>query len=103
MAVEREEAILNQYVAEQLKQQRELRGISQSNLARLLGVNIIVIQKAEAGVERIAAHSLYEACQVFGISLRSFFRDYTDALKAETPPDQHRHAPEKQGAEWAQT
>lgn len=103
MAIEREEAILNRYVAAQLKQQRELRGISQSNLARLLGVNILVIQNAEAGVERIAAHSLFEACQVFGISLRSFFRDYTDALKAETAPEQHGQTPEKQGAEWART
>ncbi len=103
MDVEREEALLNQFVAMQLTEQRERCGITQSNLARLLGVNINVIQNAESGVKRIAAHQLYEACQVFGISLRCFFRDYTDALRAEAPVETQLKAPVTQEAEQAPT
>lgn len=81
MDVERNDAVLNQFVATHLKLHRERTGITQDKLARLLGVKILVIQNAELGVQRIPAHSLYEACQVFGISLRCFFRNYTDAQK----------------------
>lgn len=84
MDVESDDTALNQFVATHLKLHRERKGITQDNLARLLGVNILVIQNAELGVQRIPAHSLYEACQVFGISLRCFFRDYVDVQK-ETP------------------
>lgn len=96
MDIEKDEALLNQFVAKHLKLHRERKGITQSQMARLLGVNIFVIQNAELGVERIPARSLYEACQVFEISLRGFFRDYTDAREAEQPIETPLDFPKEQ-------
>lgn len=96
MDIERDEVFLTRFVAKQLKQQRERNNITQDKLARLLGVNILVIQNAETGVERITARSLYEACQVFGVSLRGFFSDYGEALEAERSVESPASLPEEQ-------
>lgn len=96
MDIERDEAFLTRFVAKQLKLQRERNDITQGKLARLLGVNVLVIQNAERGVERMTGRSLYEACQVFGISLRCFFRDYAEALEAEQSHERSISLPEEQ-------
>lgn len=96
MDIERDEDFLTQFVAKQLKLQRERKDITQDQLARLLGVNILVIQNAEMGVERIEARSLHEACQVFGVSLRSFFRNYAEELAAERSVGSPAILPEEQ-------
>ena len=76
MESDRDDLILNSFVAQRLKQHRERRDVTRENLARHLHLRVDVIERAESGVERLGALQLYEACQVLGVTLRSFFEGY---------------------------
>ncbi|WP_282607889.1 helix-turn-helix domain-containing protein [Pelagibius sp. Alg239-R121] len=70
--------VLNNFVAQRLRQHRERTDVTRENLARHLRLTVDVIERAEAGLVRLEALQLFEACQVFGVSLRSFFEGYNE-------------------------
>ncbi len=78
-----DELILNSFVAQRLKQHRERRNMTREMLARRLYVEVAAIERAEAGEARLDALYLYEACQLLGVSLRTFFEGY-EVFRDET-------------------
>ncbi len=95
MEHEKDDIVLNRYVGRHLKQHRERMGLTQDRLARQLGISVQDFQNAELGLDRLPAVMLYEACEVFGISLRSFFGEFIETQNkipsGQTSPDQPRN------------
>ncbi|TQV80573.1 helix-turn-helix domain-containing protein [Denitrobaculum tricleocarpae] len=82
---------MNRYVGRHLMLHRERMGLTQDKLARKLDLSIVDIQNAELGLNRLPAVTLYEACEIFEISLRSFFGGFIEA-QSEVPNRQTPNA-----------
>lgn len=76
MEIDRDDLILNSFVAQRLRQHRESKDMTREYLARHLCIEVSVLERAEAGEERLGALQLYEVCQVLDVTLRSFFDGY---------------------------
>ncbi|MEP1519985.1 helix-turn-helix transcriptional regulator [Ascidiaceihabitans sp.] len=61
------------HVGRQLKQIRALRRLSQTDVARRLGLSFQQIQKYEIGSNRIAASRLFELANILDVSTSYFF------------------------------
>jgi transcriptional regulator with XRE-family HTH domain len=66
------------HVGRQLKNVRTLRRLSQTDVARSLGVSFQQIQKYEIGSNRIAASRLYELSNILDVSTSYFFEGLDD-------------------------
>lgn len=71
------------HVGRRLKQIRTLRRMSQTDVAKKLGLSFQQIQKYEIGSNRIAASRLYELSSVLGVPTSYFFEGMQDI--PETP------------------
>jgi transcriptional regulator with XRE-family HTH domain len=67
-------------VGKKLKDLRKLRRMSQTDVAKLLGVSFQQIQKYETGANRISASRLYELGKIVGVSPDNFF----EGIEAKT-------------------
>lgn len=76
MEIDRDDLILNSFVAQRLRHHRENKNMTRENLARHLCIEVGVLERAESGEERLGALQLYEVCQVLDVTLRSFFDGY---------------------------
>ncbi|WP_236560324.1 helix-turn-helix domain-containing protein [Streptococcus halichoeri] len=63
---------LNQYVGEQLRHQRKLKGINQVELAELLGTNQPTIATIERGKRRLSMEDLVKLRRIFNVSADDF-------------------------------
>lgn len=61
------------HVGARIRAQRVLRGLTQSDLARLVGISFQSVQKYEQGDNRVSASRLYEFAQVLGVTPQYFF------------------------------
>lgn len=61
------------FVGAQLKLLRKTAGLSQTDLAKQVGVTFQQIQKYERGTNRIGASRLWELCKVFEVAPGRFF------------------------------
>ena len=61
------------HVGRRLMKFRRERGLSQSELARAIGVSFQQVQKYEAGTNRIAASRLWSAAQMLNVEIQVFF------------------------------
>ena len=66
------------HVGRRLKQIRTLRRMSQTDVAKKLGLSFQQIQKYEIGSNRIAASRLYELSNVLGVPTSYFFEGLQD-------------------------
>jgi transcriptional regulator with XRE-family HTH domain len=64
---------IDAYVAGRLRSFRKQLGISQSEIAKELGVTFQQVQKYEAGINRIGAGRLFQLASLFGISVQELF------------------------------
>jgi transcriptional regulator with XRE-family HTH domain len=69
------------YVGARIRLQRIIRGLTQSELAKLVGISFQSVQKYERGENRVSASRLYEIATAFGISEQFFF----EGIGVETP------------------
>lgn len=60
-------------IGRRLRLFRTAAGLSQAQLAQTLGITFQQVQKYERGTNRIGSGRLYEAAQVLGIAVASFF------------------------------
>jgi transcriptional regulator with XRE-family HTH domain len=79
------------HVGLRIRQRRALLGISQTELANLVGVAFQQIQKYERGWDRISASRLYELAHVLDVPPTFFFEE----LPARGSPRAHKHIAEK--------
>ena len=61
------------HVGRRMRQQRELRGLTQVELARQLGLSFQQVQKYESGANRISASKMWQLCQVLDVAPGYFF------------------------------
>ena len=61
------------HVGKQLRTQRALFGLSQTDLAKQLDITFQQLQKYESGANRISASRLWEASKVLGVPVSYFF------------------------------
>ena len=64
---------IDAYVGARLSLRRSALGLSQTDLARQLGISFQQVQKYETGTNRISASRLHRAAMVLGTSVESFF------------------------------
>jgi len=68
-------------VGEKIRTFRKLKGFSQSELAKEVGVTFQQVQKYEKGVNRVGAGRLYELARVFQIPIHALFPTSEEAVK----------------------
>ncbi len=61
------------HVGRRMRQQRELRGLTQVELARQLGLSFQQVQKYESGANRISASKMWQLCEVLDMTPGYFF------------------------------
>jgi transcriptional regulator with XRE-family HTH domain len=69
------------HVGARIRAQRIIHGLTQSDLARLVGISFQSVQKYEQGENRVSASRLYEFAQALGVAPQHFF----DGLDAHKP------------------
>lgn len=75
------------YAGSKLRLQRQLRHMSQTELANALGVTFQQVQKYEKGANRISAGRLQTICKILGVQI-SFFFEGGDILPSDTTNDE---------------
>ncbi len=63
------------HVGGRLRLARKAAGLSQSRVAKALGISFQQVQKYENGISRLGAGRLYRVARLFNVSVGFFFRD----------------------------
>ncbi len=66
-------------VAQRIREQRELAGVTQSQLAKVLGVSMQQVQKYENGTNRITSGKLLATARHLNVPITLFFEEETAA------------------------
>jgi transcriptional regulator with XRE-family HTH domain len=61
------------YVGSRIRLQRIMRGLTQSELAKLVGISFQSVQKYERGENRVSASRLHEFAEALGVTEQFFF------------------------------
>lgn len=73
----------DRYVGARIRERRIMLGLSQQQMADLIGVTYQQAHKYERGINRISAGRLYEIAQVLGVPVSYFF----EGLDTQRVPD----------------
>ena len=73
------------YVGSKLKQRRMLMGLSQKQMAAVLGVTFQQVQKYENGVNRISASRLWDISKILKAPIEFFFEGMNDGIINQSP------------------
>lgn len=69
------------HVGAQLRSQRVLYGLSQSELAKMLDITFQQLQKYETGSNRMSASRIWHASKVLGVPVSFFFEGFNEKAK----------------------
>ena len=69
------------HVGKRLRRRRRLLGMTQQDLAGMVGVRFQQIQKYECGANRITSSRLYELSKALNVSVQYFFDGMIDATQ----------------------
>ncbi|HYE51875.1 MAG TPA: helix-turn-helix domain-containing protein [Azospirillaceae bacterium] len=69
------DALIENHVAGRIRLRRGLLGMSQSDLARALGITFQQVQKYERGTNRVSTAKLYRLGEILDVPLSFFFDD----------------------------
>jgi len=73
----------DKHVGARIRERRIMLGLSQQQMANMIGVTYQQAHKYERGINRISAGRLYEISQVLGVPVSFFF----DGLKEDRQPE----------------
>ena len=76
---------LDLYVGKRVRWRRRLLGLSQSELADLVGVRYQQIQKYECAVNRLSAARLWHLARALGVNVQYFYEGWVDEQSADEP------------------
>lgn len=76
---------IDQAIGLRIAARRSALGLSQTALARDLGISFQQVQKYEAGANRVSASRLHQATTVLGCSVADFFPARPQAGEADDP------------------
>ncbi len=80
---------IEQHVGRRIRERRTLLGLTQQQLAELIGVTYQQAHKYERGINRISAARLYALAHVLGVDANFFFEGLGDR-PAEAVPQRQR-------------
>jgi len=72
---------VDRHVGRRVQEHRLGQGLSQSALARALGVSFQQVQKYEKGTNRISASKLFEIARFLNVDLSGFFPSHDDPVR----------------------
>ena len=81
---------VDHYVSLRIRQRRIMLGLTQQQMAELIGVTYQQAHKYETGINRISAGRLYQIAQALGVEISYFFEDVGPERCAAEPNAQHR-------------
>ncbi len=70
--------LVDVHVGQRVRMRRLFKGMSQSDLARALGLTFQQVQKYERGMNRVSASRLYDLSRVLEVPVSFFFDDLPD-------------------------
>ena len=66
---------IDRYVGSRMRERRIMLGLTQQQMAELIGVTYQQAHKYETGINRISAGRLYQISQALGVEISYFFED----------------------------
>src|SRR5688500_20373226 len=78
---------VDHYVSMRIRQRRIMLGLTQQQMAELIGVTYQQAHKYETGINRISAGRLFQIAQALGVEISYFFEDVEPDKNAK-PKDQ---------------
>ncbi len=76
------------HVGARIRERRVMLGLSQQQLAAMIGVTYQQAHKYERGLNRISAGRLFEIAEVLAVPISWFFEGLNSAIREELPPRQ---------------
>lgn len=67
---------LDQYIGERVRSRRQILGMSQTELARAIGVSFQQVQKYEKGANRVGSGLLYRLAELLEVPISYFYEGY---------------------------
>lgn len=74
---------VDRHIGERMRERRIMLGLTQQQMADLIGVTYQQAHKYEKGINRIASGRLYRIAQALGVEVGYFYQDISDAGLAE--------------------
>ncbi|MEK0082196.1 helix-turn-helix domain-containing protein [Benzoatithermus flavus] len=74
---------VDHYVSLRIRQRRIMLGLTQQQMAELIGVTYQQAHKYETGINRISAGRLYQIAQALGVDISYFFEDIDPDRRAK--------------------
>jgi transcriptional regulator with XRE-family HTH domain len=81
-------AAADRYVGARIRQRRTMLGLSQQQLAAMIGVTYQQAHKYERGLNRISAGRLFEIAEALAVPIAWFFEGLSSRIEAEVSPRQ---------------
>ena len=79
---------IDRHVGARIRERRIMMGLSQQQMADMIGVTYQQAHKYERGINRISAGRLFEITQVLAVPINYFFEGLEDAEEQTVPPRQ---------------
>jgi transcriptional regulator with XRE-family HTH domain len=79
---------VDRYVGARMRQRRIMLGLTQHQMAELIGVTYQQAHKYEKGINRVAAGRLYSIAQALGVDVSYFFEGLQTAVRLVPSPQQ---------------
>jgi transcriptional regulator with XRE-family HTH domain len=80
----------DRHLAARMRERRIMVGMSQQQIAELIGVTYQQVHKYERGLNRVPASRLYSIAQALGVELGYFYEGLQTAVVPMPPPAQQR-------------
>jgi transcriptional regulator with XRE-family HTH domain len=77
---------VDHYVSLRIRQRRIMLGLTQQQMAELIGVTYQQAHKYETGINRISAGRLYQIAQALGVEIGYFFEDIDPERRNKPKP-----------------
>lgn len=79
---------VDHYVSLRIRQRRIMLGLTQQQMAELIGVTYQQAHKYETGINRISAGRLYQIAQALGVDISYFFEDIDPEKRTKPKPSE---------------
>jgi transcriptional regulator with XRE-family HTH domain len=93
---------VDRHVGRRVQEKRLDLGLTQTALAKAVGVSFQQVQKYEKGTNRVSASKLFEMAEFMKVGIPFFFDGYSGAtvgVAEEAPAFDHEHRPTKTSVE----
>ena len=93
---------VDRHVGRRVQEKRLDLGLTQTALAKAVGVSFQQVQKYEKGTNRVSASKLFEMAEFMKVGIPFFFDGYSSAtagVAEEAPAFDHEHRPTKTSVE----